>query len=205
MNNYYLQNNNKLNNNKLNNNKLNNLLNNFIDKVVNDNKNYNVIKNLNNNLKRKIKVNNIFIENNEIQNISSRKIILNKSLNSKLNEYLIESKILDNYYLRKIVIFYFEINESNIKKFISFDYKNYNEFYKLQFIDFNIINKNLYIKNKLLENIDNLYFLDDLQSIYLLFEKKDSNNFYINKKYKLTNKTKKNLIKQKKSNKTKKI
>tara|TARA_B110000027_G_C15971073_1_gene234304 strand:- start:47 stop:634 length:588 start_codon:yes stop_codon:yes gene_type:complete len=195
MNNYYLQNNNKL----------NNLLNNFIDKVVNDNKNYNVIKNLNNNLKRKIKVNNIFIENNEIQNISSRKIILNKSLNSKLNEYLIESKILDNYYLRKIVIFYFEINESNIKKFISFDYKNYNEFYKLQFIDFNIINKNLYIKNKLLENIDNLYFLDDLQSIYLLFEKKDSNNFYINKKYKLTNKTKKNLIKQKKSNKTKKI
>ena len=69
----------QFNNNNLANNKLELLINKFIKKVINDDKNYNLIKNISNkNINsQNIKLVNIFFENNNINKISTEKLIIN--------------------------------------------------------------------------------------------------------------------------------
>lgn len=183
MNNYTSNNNEKINDNNLNKNeKLNNLFDKFISKLTEDNKNYNNIKSINNNYFKKIKINNIFLDNNEIININSTKIKRTSIIEKDLNIFLKNNKFLDNYFVRKIVLFKISINEDNIKNFLSFDCNNFDNFYNILFINFNVINNYLHIidKNdniKKFENINNFFFLDDLDSIYLFFEKKEINYF----------------------------
>ena len=200
-----------------NNEKLNNLFDKFINKLIEDNKNYNNIKSVNNNYVKKIKINNIFLENNQIVNINSSKINRTNNIEKDLNIFLKNSKFLDNYFVRKIVMFNILINQNNIKNFLSFEYNNFDDFYNILFINFNIINNYLHIidKNeniKKLQNIDNFFFLDDLDSIYLFFEKKEINYFsnkliktteHKTKEHKTKIKTQKILLNNKK--KTKKI
>lgn len=162
--------------------KLNNLCDKFINKLTQDNKNYNNIKSANNNYFKKIKINNVFLDNNEIININSTKIKRTNNIEKDLNIFLKNNEFLDNYFVRKIVLFNISINKNNIKNFLSFDYNNYDDFYNIIFINFNVINNYLHIvdKNeniKKLENINNFFFLDDLDSIYLFFEKKEINYF----------------------------
>lgn len=183
MNNYSSNNNEKIIDNNLNKNKkLNNLFDKFISKLTEDNKNYNNIKSINNNYFKKIKINNIFLDNNEIINVNSTKIKKTSIIEKDLNIFLKNSKFLDNYFVRKIFLFKISINENNIKNFLSFDYNNFGDFYNILFINFNVINNYLHIidKNdniKKFENINNFFFLDDLDSIYLFFEKKEINYF----------------------------
>ena len=159
-----------------------NLLNKFIKKVKEDDKNYNNIKFSNQNYLKKIKINNIFLDNNEIFNITTIKIKQTLNLAKDLNDFLKSNDYLSNYFLKKIVFFKFSINENNINNFLTSNYNNFNEFYKLLFVNFNIINNNLYIidKNNNINNslnIDNYFFLDDLDTIYLFFEKKEIYTF----------------------------
>ena len=164
MNNYTSNNNGKINDNNLNKNeKLNNLFDKFISKLTEDNKNYNNIKSINNNYFKKIKINNIFLDNNEIINVNSTKIKRTSIIEKDLNIFLKNNKFLDNFFVRKIVLFKISINQNNIKNFLSFDYNNFDDFYNILFINFNVINNYLHIiyKNeikKIVENSNNFFF-----------------------------------------------
>tara|TARA_B110000027_G_C16042132_1_gene265911 strand:- start:351 stop:962 length:612 start_codon:yes stop_codon:yes gene_type:complete len=171
------------------------IFNKFIEKVINDNNNYNKIKSKN--YKKSLKIINIFTDNNEIINISSQKININLDIENTINSYLNNNNFLDNNFLKKIILFNFDINENNIKQFLSFDFNNFSLFYYFLSISFYVLNNKICINNKI--NITNkfnqinsnkLYFIDDLDCLYLLFEKK--NNLKLLKNYDKLNKTKKN-------------
>lgn len=181
------------------------LFNKFIKKVIDDNNNYNILRKLkDNNNKKYIKLISIFLEDKSIVNISCTKIEIHlENLQESLNNFLINNNLLNNNYLKKILIYNFLINENNIHKFLSFSYKNYNEFYKFQFLDFNISNSELKIINnedisaKFSQLNNKFFFIDDLDSIYLIFDNKNLlplNNLY---NYKIkNNETSKNKLKQ---------
>lgn len=171
------------------------IFNKFIEKVIDDNNNYNKIKSKN--YKKSLKIINIFTDNNEIINISSQKININLDIENTINSYLNNNNFLDNNFLKKIILFNFDINENNIKQFLSFDFNNFSLFYYFLSIGFYVFNNKICINNKI--NITNkfneinsnkLYFIDDLDCLYLLFEKK--NNLKLLKNYDKLNKTKKN-------------
>lgn len=190
------------------------LFNKFIKKVIDDNDNYNILSKLkDNNNKKHIKLISIFLENNSIVNVSSTKIQINlENFEESVNNFLVNNNLLNNNYLKKILIYNFLINKDNIHNFLSFSYKNYNEFYKFQFVDFNILNSKIRIINN--EDISSrfsqlsnkFFFIDDLDSIYFIFETKKIlpfNNLHCynikttkNKVKHKNNKTKKNKIKK---------
>lgn len=192
------------------NNNLHNLFNKFIEKVIQDNNNYNMIKSKN--YIKSLKVVNIFTDNNEIINISSQKLNIKNDIQSTINSYFCNNNFLNTNYLKKIILFNFNINKYNINQFLSFDYNNFSIFYDLFSINYYLSNDKIIINNnnKLSErfndvNKNKLYFIDDLDCLYLFFERKndDTNLFknYANLKYtkKINNfriKTKKNKIKK---------
>ena len=106
------------------------LFNKFIKKVIDDNDNYNILSKLkDNNNKKHIKLISIFLENNSIVNVSSTKIQINlENFEESVNNFLVNNNLLNNNYLKKILIYNFLINKDNIHNFLSFSYKNYNEF-----------------------------------------------------------------------------
>ena len=95
-----------------------------------------------------------------------------------------------------------------------------NKIYNINFINFDIINKNVVLdKNNNIDNIifnnDSLFFIQDLNCIYLIFEKNSNDEIFINKSKIINIKTKNIKIKNIKTkninnkiksiNKTKKI
>ena len=189
------------------------LINKFIKKVINDDKNYNLIKNINNSNNVNIKLVNIFLENNTINNISIQKIYINSNLQDSINNLLNTKKILDKYILKKILYFNFNINKDNLNELLIINNdntnstNNSNNLYNINIFNFNVINKNIILHknnniNDSIFNDNSLFFIKDLNSIYLIFEKNIVNKIYnikeINKKTKnihnkiINNKTKKN-------------
>tara|TARA_A100001015_G_C14683975_1_gene591857 strand:+ start:107 stop:721 length:615 start_codon:yes stop_codon:yes gene_type:complete len=158
--------------------KLNKLFDKFIQKVKEDSENYENIKCLNKKTLKKIKINSIFLDKNEILNITSCKIKKTMTLEQDINNFLDNNNFLNDFFVRKIIFYKSSINENNIKTFLSFNNDNYNQFYNILSINFFVNNNYLQIldKNqniKKTENIDNFFFLEDLDCIYLFFEKKE--------------------------------
>lgn len=206
--------------------KLELIINNFIKKVINDDKNYNLIKNItNSNNNHSIKLINIFLDNNNIDKITTEKLKINCKIEDSINNLLNSKSLLEKYLLKKILYFNFNINENNLHELLiindsSNNDSSNNKIYNINFISFDIINKNVVLdKNNNIDNIifnnDSLFFIQDLNCIYLIFEKNSNDEIFINKSKIINIKTKniktkniktKNINNKIKSiNKTKKI
>jgi hypothetical protein len=187
--------------------KLELLISKFIKKVINDNKNYNIIKNISNkninnqNINNQnIKLVNIFLENNNINKISTENLIINYNFEDSINNLLHTKSILEKYLLKKILYFNFNINENNLHELLiindsSNNNSSNNKIYNINFINFDIINKNVVLdKNNNIDNIifsnDSLFFIQDLNCIYLIFEKNLNDEIFINKSKIINIKTK---------------
>ena len=191
--------------------KLELIINNFIKKVINDNKNYNLIKNITNN-NHSIKLINIFLDNNNIDKITTEKLKINCKIEDSINNLLNSKSLFQKYFLKKIFYFNFNINKDNLDQLLIINNdnnKNNNNLYNINFINFDIINKNIILDKKY--NIDNiilnnnsLFFIQDLNCIYLIFEKNIINKIYIKNGIKIINNKTKNIDTKIINNKTKK-
>jgi len=192
-------------NNKLDKNfKLKNIFSNFKTKLSMDNNNYQNLKNLNqNNL---LTIVSIFTNNNEIIYISKlKKKYVNENLDNILNKLINENNYLINNSLKKIFFFKFLINISNIDILLDLQNKNidYSNTFKISFIDFfidknkiisknseHILNYNNFNKSDFSDeskyeskyettnkSTNDLFFIEDLNTLYLIFEKKSETIF----------------------------
>lgn len=178
-----------------NNKKLKKIFDNFKKKLNSDNNNYQILKNINK--KKFLNITCIFIQNNEIMNLLNiKKNYTNEQLDNIINNIIYENNYFINYSLIKIFFFKFLININNVDLLLNFNNNiEYNNLFHILFINFYVNNNKIILLNNISDKIindsnNNLFFIEDLNSLYLIFEytnnninNNTNNNTNNNKKY----------------------